>query len=198
MEVNITINGTDTIAILKENGEEIKRSIARLHPDDKFDFNIGSKLAFDRLFDNENKFNIKSITGVKRIAKAGEYVKVLVDDCYKTHGYREYEKGEIIKIVRRNENCITDSDSKRAYYIDKTFCYLDKEEYVVLEGVTDDNIEEYKKYILYKELDYSCVGVNREKLKEELREELKEEIIREFKADVVQNINDIIFKKVDK
>lgn len=52
-EIHITVKGNQTHAILKENGKVIKHEVAKCHPDDEFDFRIGTELAFDRLFDKE-------------------------------------------------------------------------------------------------------------------------------------------------
>lgn len=54
-EIHITLDDTTTIAILKENGKVVKRSEAKLHPDDTFDFETGVNVAMDRLFNRENK-----------------------------------------------------------------------------------------------------------------------------------------------
>lgn len=42
----IYCNGTDTVALDKTTGE---KAVARLHPDDEYDFYTGAKLAFERL-----------------------------------------------------------------------------------------------------------------------------------------------------
>lgn len=54
-EIHITRKGNEVHAILKENGEVIKHTVANCHPEDKFDFKIGSQLAYDRLFEEESK-----------------------------------------------------------------------------------------------------------------------------------------------
>lgn len=54
-EIHITLDDTTTIAILKENGKVVKRSEAKLHPDDTFDFETGVNVVMDRLFNRENK-----------------------------------------------------------------------------------------------------------------------------------------------
>jgi len=53
-EIHITTKGTTTHAVMKKDGEVVKRSTARLNPIDEFDFEIGAKLCVDRLFE-ENK-----------------------------------------------------------------------------------------------------------------------------------------------
>lgn len=48
-EIHITTDGKTTYAVLKQNGKILSRSEAKCHPDDKFDFETGAKIAFDRL-----------------------------------------------------------------------------------------------------------------------------------------------------
>ena len=48
-EIHITTDGKTTYAVLKQNGKVLSRSEAKCHPDDKFDFETGAKIAFDRL-----------------------------------------------------------------------------------------------------------------------------------------------------
>lgn len=55
-EIHITLDDTTTIAILKENGKIIKRSNAKLHPDDEFNFETGVNIVLDRLFDRESTY----------------------------------------------------------------------------------------------------------------------------------------------
>nr|DAF72318.1 MAG TPA: ubiquitin ligase [Caudoviricetes sp.] len=49
-EIHITCKGRETHAILKEDGKVVKHTIAKCHPKDEFDFEMGSKIAYDRLF----------------------------------------------------------------------------------------------------------------------------------------------------
>lgn len=48
-EIHITTDGKTTYAVLKQNGKVLSRSEAKCHPDDKFDFETGAKIALDRL-----------------------------------------------------------------------------------------------------------------------------------------------------
>lgn len=49
--IHITTDGVTTTAVLKDDKKVIEHSSTRCHPLDEFDFNIGSKIAFDRLMD---------------------------------------------------------------------------------------------------------------------------------------------------
>lgn len=62
--------GLETIALLKEGKKVIKQASAKCNPSDTFDFNIGAKLAFNRLMGEE-------VREVKRPAKAGEWIKII-------------------------------------------------------------------------------------------------------------------------
>ena len=61
-EIHITLDDTTTIAILKENGKVVKRSEAKLHPDDTFDFETGVNVVIGRLFNRENISNANADT----------------------------------------------------------------------------------------------------------------------------------------
>ncbi len=56
-EINQTLviykNGTDTIGILKKGGKEIKRAVAKLHPNDTYSFVTGSEIILSRIFGEE-------------------------------------------------------------------------------------------------------------------------------------------------
>ena len=48
-------DGKTTYAQLKKGDETIKEAKAKCHPDDEFDFDIGAKLACERLLESEQK-----------------------------------------------------------------------------------------------------------------------------------------------
>lgn len=54
-EIHITRKDNEVHAILKENDKVIKRTVAKCHPEDEFDFKVGSKLVYDRLFEKDNE-----------------------------------------------------------------------------------------------------------------------------------------------
>lgn len=51
-KIVITSDGAETLARLYENGKVVKSATAKCSPEDAFDFNIGAKLAFDRLIES--------------------------------------------------------------------------------------------------------------------------------------------------
>lgn len=62
-KIVITTNGAETFARLYEGNKVIKTATAKCSPDDKFSFETGAKIAFERLFDSEEPkyFNGKAV-----------------------------------------------------------------------------------------------------------------------------------------
>lgn len=77
-EIHITTDGKTTYAVLKQDGKVLSRSEAKCHPDDKFDFETGAKIALDRL---EIKKEVKQS---KNPFKPGDIVECIFD--FKTFG----------------------------------------------------------------------------------------------------------------
>lgn len=89
-EIHITRKDNKVHAILKENDKVIKHTIAKCHPEDEFDFKVGSKLAYDRLFEknnkNESSKNVE-VTKPKHEFKVGDKVRIRQwDDMAKEFG----------------------------------------------------------------------------------------------------------------
>lgn len=141
--IHIYQQGKKTIAQLNQGKEIIQMSNAICHPDDEYDFTIGSKIAYERLINKtidkdievklENKTENLPVVEVKRPAKTGEYIKTLVDSI---HG--RYKRGDIL--------LVTDDNPKHPYY-NKAVCYysliykgfvIKNEDYVVLENYKDN------------------------------------------------------------
>ena len=95
-EIHITTDGKTTYAVLKQNGKVLSRSEAKCHPDDKFDFETGAKIAFDRL---EIK---KEVDEPKNPFKPGDIVECIFD--YKVFGVfpPKGTLGQVIGINRQN------------------------------------------------------------------------------------------------
>lgn len=64
-EIHITRKGREVHAILKKDGKMAKRTVAKCHPDDEFDFETGAKLAMNRLYGTEEYETIKEKTEMK-------------------------------------------------------------------------------------------------------------------------------------
>lgn len=52
-ELHITVDGNRTIAVLKVDGNVVKRAEAKCNPSDTFDFKTGAELAFKRIFEED-------------------------------------------------------------------------------------------------------------------------------------------------
>lgn len=94
-EIHITTDGKTTYAVLKQNGKVLSRSEAKCHPDDKFDFETGAKIAFDRL---EIKKEVKQS---ENPFKPGDIVECIFD--FKTFGAfpPKGTMGKVISITRQ-------------------------------------------------------------------------------------------------
>lgn len=137
--IHIYQQGRKTIAQLNQGKEIISMSSAICHPDDEYDFTIGSKIAYERLMNKtvgkdmeaqlENKTENLPVVEVKRPAKTGEYIKAL-----KNSEHYRYKKDDIL--------LVTDGDLKHPWN-DRAVCYysnfykdfvIKNEDYVVLEN----------------------------------------------------------------
>lgn len=101
--------GLETIALLKEGKKIIKQATAKCNPSDTYDFNIGAKLAFQRLMGEEVTTGVMPYREVKRPAKVGEWIKVVksnfVPNSYKVGDiYRALEVNKYNQ-VRINDKC---------------------------------------------------------------------------------------------
>ena len=130
-EIHITTDGIKNVyGVLKENGKVVKKTMAKCHPSDTFDFEIGVATVMDRLLEKAKE--AEKVVEVKREAKKGEYVKVVDREC----GHH-FEIGEIVQ-------CICGCSFK-----DSTGDWWDlcSDEYVVLEGYTpskEKKVDEFK------------------------------------------------------
>lgn len=62
-KIVITTDGTETLARFYKGNKVIKTATAKCSPDDKFSFETGAKIAFERLFDSEEKEEPKYFNG---------------------------------------------------------------------------------------------------------------------------------------
>lgn len=123
--------GNETIVIYRKDNEVValdkqtgKKAIAKCSPEDTFDFNVGAKLAFDRLMNSDKNTTVfrNCVKEVKRLAKVGEYVKIV----NAVSSYGNYKNGDILKIV--------DDAYGYARYGHHPGEALYNHEYVILEG----------------------------------------------------------------
>ena len=72
----INCNGNDvTTAKMIINGKVVKETHAKRNPEDKFDFKIGSRIAFDRLFEKKNDHD--GCLGCVHLDKEDAYCKTI-------------------------------------------------------------------------------------------------------------------------
>lgn len=92
-EIHITTDGKITYAVFKQDGKVLSRSEAKCHPDDKFDFETGAKIALDRL---EIKKEVKQ---PENPFKPGDIVECIYD--FKVFGVYPPQGtlGEVISIM---------------------------------------------------------------------------------------------------
>ncbi len=62
-KIVITTDGAETLARLYDGNKVIKTATAKCAPDDKFSFETGAKIAFERLFDGVKKEEPKHFNG---------------------------------------------------------------------------------------------------------------------------------------
>lgn len=93
-EIIIYKNDREVVALHKENGKTVKSAKAICCPEDKFSFNVGAKLAFDRLT------NSKTSRHEHLSFNVGEFVKV--KDCSEVRHY--FPIGSTVEIKEVFEN----------------------------------------------------------------------------------------------
>lgn len=88
-KIVIITDGKETIARLYDGKNVIASAIAKCSPDDAFDFNIGAKLAFERLMKEEkDEWRV-----VDRPAKVGDYIRLR-----SSGGFCFSRPGDILKV----------------------------------------------------------------------------------------------------
>ena len=80
-KIVITSDGEKTLARLYEGKKVIKTATAKCSPDDKFDFETGATIAFDRLFDKYEKEESKYLNG-KVVCVSEQYAGFTVGKIY--------------------------------------------------------------------------------------------------------------------
>lgn len=79
-KIVITTDGRETLARLYDGNKVIKTATAKCSPDDKFDFETGATIAFDRLFDKHEKEEPKYFNG--KVVCVNEYLGFTVGKIY--------------------------------------------------------------------------------------------------------------------
>ena len=79
-KIVITTDGAETLARLYDGNKVIKTATAKCSPDDKFSFETEAKIAFERLFDGEEKEEPKLFNG--KVVCVNEYIGFTVGKIY--------------------------------------------------------------------------------------------------------------------
>ena len=79
-KIVITSDGEKTLARLYDRDKVIKTATAKCSHDDKFSFETGAKIAFERLFDGEEKEEPKLFNG--KVVCVNEYIGFTVGKIY--------------------------------------------------------------------------------------------------------------------
>lgn len=96
-EVHITRKGQEVHAILKENDKVTKHTVAKCHPEDEFDFKVGSKLAYDRLFKEDEVLKANKL---KHKFKVGDKVRIRQwNDMLEEYKLNEYGNIDVVTDV---------------------------------------------------------------------------------------------------
>lgn len=105
-KIVITVDGTTTTARLYENDKVVKSAQAKCNPEDKFDFNVGARLAFDRLVgektETKEEPSLKLEVGKKYTIK--EYEKVRNHRGISKFTWDEIRKAGAVTITRITPN----------------------------------------------------------------------------------------------
>lgn len=137
-KIVITSDGKETLARLHDGKKVIASATAKCSPDDEFDFNIGAKLAFERLMEDEDRWRV-----VDRPARVGDYIRL------KTSGGFSFSKpGDILKVCKaaRGYVRVLGKDHLRdTHFPYRTWKYLDIE-YEVVERVGEKKVEKPEYY----------------------------------------------------
>lgn len=139
-QITITRHGDKVVA---KYGEKV--GVAKCSPEDEFNFEVGAKLALERLFGTTSTVQI--VKEVSRQAKVGEYIKIV--NAINPSGY--YENGDILKVeklTRQGNVGIKDIG-------------ILPNEYVVLEGykpTTTEPKKEFKPHLSGFGRNYGYIG----------------------------------------
>lgn len=145
----------DTIVIYRKDNEVIAlnkatgdKAAAKCSPEDEFDFYVGAKLAFQRLLGetpDENAMPDKEVKEVRRVARPGEYVKIVdaTAPAINHDGTPAYKNGDIIQIKQRLPFGI--AIFKDGHDINDNPYVLSRFEYVVLENYKPEAQDEKPK-----------------------------------------------------
>ena len=140
-EIHITTDGKTTFGVMKHGKEVIKRVKAKLHPDDEFDFEVGSKLVMERLLEKDKKLVlVHNFVPEDIIGEVGKETNMV--DIY---GEKLYV-GDLVNVMRAN------SDIKKVRFVCNNFISG-------FGGLNFTEPKKYDKYIITKDKSYKDLKV---------------------------------------
>lgn len=167
--IHITTDGNKvTTAIYKQGKQVVKRAQARCNDTDEFDFNVGAKLAMERLMGTSFNKSEDKYREVKRSANVGDLIKSISDSWFGL-----YKKGDIFKVSYISGNCrYVDFENDKKYQgssiLGKVF--IPDWSYVVLENKQEktytqlgvDGLLKAERNRIYEEVSrvFKGVGIN--------------------------------------
>ena len=87
-EIVISKDGKEVRAVFKVNGKVVKESVAKCHPDDRFNFKTGAEIAFSRLFEKQKKrITFRDMLKKEHPEYVSEHFTGGCLGCPSTHGY---------------------------------------------------------------------------------------------------------------
>lgn len=142
-KIVITTDGKETLARLYDGNNVIESATAKCSPDDEFDFNIGARIAFDRLIGEEKTEQKKKWRVVNRKPRGGDYVRI-VNPCFTFN-----KAGDILKVadtVGYDGIHVKGCDHPRGTSDDEHFWCYRRINYEVVEPVTTEQIKKPQYY----------------------------------------------------
>ena len=140
-EIHITTDGKTTFGVMKQGKGVIKRVEAKLHPDDKFDFEVGSKLVMERLLEKyENLVLVDNFVPEIIFGEVGKETRMV--DIY---GEKLYV-GDSVNVICAN------SDIKKIRFVCNNFIQG-------FGGFDFTEPKKYDKYIITKHKSYKDLKI---------------------------------------
>lgn len=134
-KITIECDGTTTTARMEINGKEVRQAQSKRNPADKFSWRVGAETAFGRLWGKgEKQEPADGVREVKRVAKVGEWVKIVNKFGYSRETYKN---GDIRKVTGLYTARFADDGGW--VYLDGESCATHSSEYVVLDGYKPGN-----------------------------------------------------------
>lgn len=133
-KIVITTDGKETLARLYEDGNVVKKATAQCSPDDKFDFAVGAKIAFERLTKTTpakiimgKKYRVIGNTEPRHHYNLGEIVTPIEIDLGSAY-YESIERGRHQWVSNKDVELV-EEPAEPKYYSGKVVCVEKKKEH---------------------------------------------------------------------